>query len=185
MKSSNLQPLLTGNLIKLFPLKQTDFTNLYAVASDPLIWEQHPQKNRHQLEVFTKFFDEAIISAGAFIIYDMNNNVVGSSRYYNYNELEKSIAIGYTFIARNYWGGTVNKELKSLMINHAFTFVDLIVFHIGVNNFRSWKAIEKIGAVRSAIEIKEDPQFSNFIYHLTEADWNKRTVEEFNKPSHS
>ena len=51
-----LQPCLKGDLLELRPLCAEDFRDLYAVAADPLIWEQHPCKDRYQEEVFTSFF---------------------------------------------------------------------------------------------------------------------------------
>ncbi len=95
-----LQPHLENNLIKLIPLKKKDFEKLYQVASDPLIWEQHPDKDRYKKEVFEKFFKGALESGGAFLILDQNSGeVIGSSRYYDLDDDKKSIAIGYTFIA--------------------------------------------------------------------------------------
>ena len=38
----NLQPILENENVKLLPLQEDDFEVLYQVASDPLIWEQHP-----------------------------------------------------------------------------------------------------------------------------------------------
>ncbi|MCM0606179.1 MAG: GNAT family N-acetyltransferase [Xanthomonadaceae bacterium] len=143
----NLQPILKGELIDLQPLTPNDFERLYAVASDPLVWEQHPENTRYKRDVFEKFFKVAIESQGAFLILDKNTNVVvGSSRYYDFSPEKSEIAIGYTFIARKYWGGVINHELKKLMLSHAFEFMNSVIFHIGEFNLRSRHAIEKIGA---------------------------------------
>ncbi len=145
-----LQPNhLRNNLIRLLPLKPEDFDALFAVASDPLVWEQHPNKDRYRKEVFVLFFEDAIASRGAFLITDAQTDaVIGSSRYYQYDAEKKSVAIGYTFLSRSCWGNTYNKLLKQLMLDYAFLFVEQVVFHVGVNNFRSQKAIEKLGAYR-------------------------------------
>src|SRR6478736_8054005 len=121
----DLQPTtLSNELIKLVPLKESDFEKLFAVASDPLIWEQHPTRNRYQRDVFQNYFNGAVESKGAFIVHDAKTNeVMGSSRYYEPDEIKKSIKIGYTFIARKYWGKGYNPALKSLMMNHAFQYV--------------------------------------------------------------
>jgi len=143
----DLQPTLMGKLIQLRPLNQEDFAELFDCASDPKIWEQHPQRNRYQKEVFQKFFDGAIASLGAFVIIDLEtNHIIGSSRFYNLDAQDRQITIGYTFLKTIYWGGKFNRELKTLMLKHAFRFVDLVIFEIGANNQRSRKAIEKIGA---------------------------------------
>lgn len=176
--SFNLQPTtLANDLIELVPLKEEDFEKLYAVASDPLIWEQHPNKDRYQREVFKNFFEGAMQSKGAFIVYEKGTRkVVGSSRFYDYSEANNTITVGYTFISRDYWGKGHNKALKKLMFDYAFRSVDKIVLHIGATNFRSQKAIEKLGANKiDAIEVAYygEPVKTNFVYQVDKIDWLK------------
>jgi RimJ/RimL family protein N-acetyltransferase len=143
----DLQPTLTGQLLELRPLMPDDFEALFVAASDPLIWEQHPENDRYKREVFRRFFDGAIESKGAFAIIDRNSGrIIGSSRYCHLNPAEREIEIGWTFLERSFWGGRYNRELKSLMLDHAFRLVDRVVFVVGENNVRSQKALEKIGA---------------------------------------
>ena len=143
----DLQPTLTGNLIKIRPLTPEDFDTLFAAASDPLIWEQHPENDRYKTEVFQRFFDGAIESKGAFAIIERKSGrIIGSSRYCNLKPVEREVEIGWTFLERAFWGGSYNRELKSLMLDHAFQFVDRVVFVVGETNFRSQKALRKIGA---------------------------------------
>jgi N-acetyltransferase len=138
---------LKNEMVELIPLQESDFDRLFEAASDPLVWEQHPNPNRYQKEIFRNFFDGAILSKGAFIVLDSKtNHVVGSSRFYDFDAENKSVKIGYTFIARKFWGQNFNKNMKLLMMNHAFEKLDKVLFEIGENNFRSQKAIEKIGA---------------------------------------
>jgi len=142
-----LQPTLKGKLIELRPLTREDFDALFDAASDPLIWEQHPENDRYKRDVFQKYFDGAIDSGGAFAIIDRKSGrILGSSRYCNLNPAEREVEIGWTFLERAFWGGLYNRELKSLMLNHAFRFVDRVVFVVGEKNRRSQKALEKIGA---------------------------------------
>ena len=140
------QPVLTGRLIELRPLRSEDFEAVFKAASDPLIWEQHPDRERHKREVFQKFFDSAMESRGAFAIIERKSGrIIGSSRYYEYSA-EREVMVGFTFLERAFWGGAYNSELKSLMLDHAFRFVDRVLFQVGENNLRSQKALEKIGA---------------------------------------
>jgi N-acetyltransferase len=167
----NLQPLhLKGTLIQLVPLEEVHFEKLFMVASDPLIWEQHPNKKRYQKAVFRTYFDGALLSKGAFIIIDIKTNaIVGSSRFYEYDENNNSIKIGYTFIGRNFWGKNYNIELKQLMINYAFENLTTIIFEIGANNIRSQKAIDKIGAQKIGeheVQYFGEELKLNFIYQL-------------------
>lgn len=175
MSSFNLQPTLENEFIKIVPLKEEDFETLYAIASDPLIWEQHPNKDRYQREVFETFFKGAMESKGAFLVYDAKSGkAIGSSRYYEADPEYKTIAIGYTFIARDHWGGIYNPALKALMLEHAFTRFDAVILHIGANNLRSQKAAERIGAKKIAeLEMAyygEANKF-NFVYEIRKADW--------------
>jgi len=151
LTNSDLQPVLTGQLVELRPLRPDDFDALYAVASDPLLWEQHPARNRHEEPIFREFFREAIVSGGALIAIDVaTQQIIGSSRFHGYDPDRGEIEIGWTFLARAYWGGLYNGEMKRLMLQHAFTFADRVVFLIGPQNRRSRRAVEKIGGVQIA-----------------------------------
>jgi RimJ/RimL family protein N-acetyltransferase len=143
----DLQPTLHGRLIDLRPLRRDDFEALFAAASDPLIWEHHPESDRYKLEVFQKFFDGGIKSGGALAIIDRKSGrIIGSSRYCNLNPARREAEIGWTFLERAYWGGAYNGEVKTLMLNHAFRFVDRVLFVVGKDNIRSQQALRKIGA---------------------------------------
>ena len=143
----DLQPTLKGNLIELRPLTPEDFDALFAAASDPLIWEQHPENDRYAREVFQRYFDGAIDSKGAFAIIERETGrIIGSSRYCNLNPSESEVEIGWTFLETQFWGGMYNRELKSLMLSHAFQFINRVVFVVGETNLRSQKALLKIGA---------------------------------------
>ena len=149
MSSLELQPHLVGDLLELRPLRPEDWDGLFAVASDPMIWEQHPAHDRYQEEVFKEFFQGALESRGAFVAIDRSTQkIVGSSRYFGYDPDKREIEIGWTFLARSHWGGEYNGEMKRLMLGHAFQFVDSVVFVVGAGNLRSQRAVEKIGGVR-------------------------------------
>jgi len=141
------QPTLSGRLIELRPLAPSDFDALFAAASDPLIWEQHPEPDRYRHDVFRRYFDGGIESGSAFAILEIDTRrIIGSSRYCNLKPDEQEVEVGWTFLERRFWGGDYNRELKSLMLDHAFRYVDRVVFVVGENNLRSRKALEKIGA---------------------------------------
>jgi RimJ/RimL family protein N-acetyltransferase len=143
-----LQPTLTGELISLRPLRPDDWDDLFAVASDPLIWEQHPNNDRYKEDVFGEFFRHALASGGAFVALDnKDGRSIGSSRFAGYDEAASEIEVGWTFLAREYWGGAHNGEMKRLMLDHAFKFVETVYFLVGPGNTRSRMALAKIGAV--------------------------------------
>ena len=147
MMDFDLQPTLKGTLIEVRPLRAEDFEGLFAAASDPLIWEQHPESDRYKREVFQTFFDGAIASKGALAVIERaSGRLIGSSRYCNLNMADREVEIGFTFLERQFWGGRYNSELKKLMMDHAFRFVDSVVFVVGEDNLRSQRALKKIGA---------------------------------------
>jgi RimJ/RimL family protein N-acetyltransferase len=140
---------LTGEFLELRPLRAEDFDGLYAVAADPLIWEQHPVRDRHEEAAFRVFFREALTSGGTLIVIDANSQrIIGSSRFHGYDEERSEVEIGWTFLARSHWGGKYNGEMKRLMLRHAFRCVTSAVFRVGLQNVRSQRAVEKIGGVR-------------------------------------
>ncbi len=162
-----LQPTLIGKLILARPLHADDFDPLFAVARDPLIWEQHPNSDRFQEPVFREFFATAIASRGALLVQNMQTNaVIGSSRFANLNVPANRVEIGWTFLARSHWGGAYNRELKQLMLDHAFRFVKHVEFVIGPQNLRSRRAVEKIGAVLIETRVDQAGQ-ERVVYQLS------------------
>jgi RimJ/RimL family protein N-acetyltransferase len=171
-----LQPTIQDALIRLEPLREGDFEALYAVASDPLIWEQHPAKDRYKRDVFTGYFKSGIESGGALRVIDNNNGeLIGSSRYYDLDAAARQVSVGYTFIARRCWASGYNRALKQLMLDHAFKFVDRVIFQVGRDNMRSRRAMEKLGAVYIGEEILAyvpgEPASPNVRFKIDAADW--------------
>ena len=162
----DLQPVLKGDLLELRPLRAEDFEELYAVASDPLIWEQHPKSDRYKEEVFREFFREALESSGALVAVDLKmGRVVGSTRFHGYDEGRGEVEIGWTFLARSHWGGRFNGEMKQLMLRHVFRFVESVLFIVGPQNLRSQRAVEKIGGLRDGSRADDDGR-ENFLYRI-------------------
>ena len=172
--SFDRQPFLLGELLELRPVRADDFEALFRVAADPLIWEQHPARNRYQEATFRAFFDEAIASGGALVALDLaNGHIIGSSRYYGYNAERNVIEIGWSFLARAYWGGLYNGEMKRLMLEHAFRSVQRVIFIIGPENRRSQRAVEKIGGVRAGTTTDAHGR-ERVVYELTAALYARR-----------
>lgn len=154
---ADLQPTLIGERVIVRPVEAADWDGMFAVASDPEIWALHPESDRYQEPVFRRYFDGALDSGSAFAFVDRESEtIIGSSRFYGHDEAASEIEIGWTFLACAYWGGSYNAEIKQLMLEHAFTFVDTVVFWIGEANIRSRRAVEKIGGVlRDGVHYRE------------------------------
>jgi N-acetyltransferase len=144
----NLQPSLENDLLIIRPMQADDFDSLYKVASDPLLWAQHPAKDRYQLPVFTPLFKDGLASGGAFVVIDKATNaIIGSTRFNPVKESTNAIEIGWSYLARAYWGGVVNKSQKHLLMDYAFQHVENVLFYINKDNVRSRKAVEKLGGM--------------------------------------
>lgn len=156
----NRQSTLEGERLLLRPLAPGDWDALYAVASDPLIWEVHPAHDRWQEPVFRDYFADALAQGGALAVIDKESGaIIGSSRFQNLDPAGGgSVEIGWTFLARSHWGGSYNAEMKRLMLAHALRSVDRVVFRVGETNGRSRGAMEKIGGrLTDRIDITELP----------------------------
>lgn len=141
------QPVLEGERLLLRPLRPDDWDALYAVASDPLVWELHPAHDRWQENVFRAYFADALEQGGALLVIDRESGaVIGSSRMQAHDPAGGgSVEIGWTMIARSHWGGATNREMKRLMLAHCFRYVERVDFRVGEGNWRSRRAMEKIG----------------------------------------
>ena len=169
----DIQPTLVGEKVQLRPLRADDLEALYAVASDPDIWAMHPYRNRYQRHVFEDFFAEAMASQGAFAIIDQaDGNMIGSTRFDNYDANANEIEIGWTFFACSHWRGGYNREVKALMLRHIFTHVGTVVFQIGATNFRSRTAVERLGSKHTESFGRENGgRIDEYVlYKLTRAD---------------
>jgi N-acetyltransferase len=170
----DLKPTLKGGLVTLRPMRAEDFDALFAAASDPLIWEQHPEHDRHTEPKFRRYFQGGLDSGGAFVVIEnATGRIIGSTRYCGYKPVESEVEIGWTFLERKFWGGEYNGEMKKLMLDHAFRYLDHVVFLIGEDNKRSRRAVEKIGGVQ--IENRVDGKGADrVVYRITAEAYSGR-----------
>lgn len=177
--SFDYQPTLKGALVELRPLRSQDYEELHAAAADPLIWEQHPVPNRHEEPVFKAFFRDSLASGGALVATDITSQqIIGSSRFHGFIEERSEVEIGWTFLSRAYWGGVYNREIKRLMLGHAFRFVHRVIFLVGLHNVRSQRAVERIGATRVGAR-PDDGGHESYLYQITPAAFEDLTGFEF------
>lgn len=173
------QPTLVGKDFVARPLREYDFEALFAAASDAKIWEQHPVPDRGTRPKFEIYFRTGIESQGALVVEDASTGaVIGSSRYTAFDPAKRTVEIGYTFLTRNHWGTGANRELKTLMLNHAFQYVDTVEFVVGARNVRSRKAMEKLGGKLTRTLVEREPEGDlreSVVYIIEKNDWESRT----------
>jgi RimJ/RimL family protein N-acetyltransferase len=179
----DIQPTLENDKAILYPLQEIDFEEVYAVASNPKVWEQHPNRDRWRRDVFRTFFDGAMQSGGAFKIIDKSTGkVAGSTRIYDFNDQDNSVLIGYTFYGAEFWGKGINPSVKVLMLDYLFQYVSQVGFHIGADNVRSQIAISRLGAEKVGEQevayFGELPKL-NYIYRIEKTEWlaNQTTTD--------
>jgi RimJ/RimL family protein N-acetyltransferase len=172
----NLQPHMHNALVTLRPVREGDFEDLYAIASDPQIWVQHPTPTRYQRAVFENYFAGALASKGALLIYRAQDAaLIGCTRFYDFDATQRSVKIGYTFLTCASWGGGYNAACKALMLNHAFEHVDRVLFEVGQCNLRSQVAMTRLGARRigeAAVAYHGEASMPNVIFEIARADWS-------------
>ena len=178
MPSIDLQPTLVGPRVIVRPIAPSDWQDMFAAAADPDIWALHPASDRYTEPVFRAFFDNALASRSAFSFVDRKSEkIIGSSRYHEYNPTLSEIEIGWTFLKRAYWGGSYNLEVKRLMLAHAFTSVDTVLFWVGETNWRSQRAMEKIGATRRrGLHSRPLAPHPHVVYEITKRDFQSSPI---------
>ncbi|WP_294201296.1 GNAT family N-acetyltransferase [Chryseobacterium endophyticum] len=171
----SIQTILENETYQLIPLQQGDFESLYEVASDPKVWEQHPNKDRYRREVFENFFQGAIESGGAFkVVERATGDILGSTRFYDFDDENNSIFIGYTFYGTKSWGRKINPQIKKLMLDYIFQFIDTVYFHVGKDNIRSRTAMERLGAENQGeqeVAYFGEPSRTNILYQIQKQNW--------------
>jgi RimJ/RimL family protein N-acetyltransferase len=163
------QPHLIAPLVELRPMTSADWKPLFAVASDPQIWALHPAADRWQEPVFRAFFEQGLASGGSLVAIDpRTGQIVGHSRYDLKRAGPGEVEIGWTFLARAYWGGPMNAAMKRAMLEHAFRDVERVIFVVGERNLRSRRAMTKIGGrlTDRIHESPDSPQGRHVIYAI-------------------
>lgn len=165
--------LLENDKIRLKALVLTDYDCLFQIAADKDIWAQHPDSDRYLPEGFVKYFTKLLQTDQPYLIIDkVTSKIIGATSYYQFDPKASKITIGYTFLTKAYWGTGLNNSLKSMMLAHAFTFVDHVIFHVRENNMRSQAALNKIGARRiNSYPAPADPSSIQFEYAIGKTYW--------------
>lgn len=170
--SFDAQPTLIGHTVSLRPLAADDFEALYAAASDPLVWEQHPARNRHERDAFSAYFSDTLASGGALAVLDRSGTIIGTSRFQVWTPgPDAAVEIGWTFLRRDHWGDGTNREVKHLMLDHAFTGVERVLFRVAETNTRSRQAVQKLGARLLPDESAPMNGVPHVVYELRRSDW--------------
>jgi RimJ/RimL family protein N-acetyltransferase len=164
------QPTLQGPTLGIRPLQDSDRDAFLAVASDPLIWEEHPESDRAEPDKAQRFFDDALASGGAVVVTMETGEIIGSSRFEAPDEARGRVLIDHTFLARTHWTQADYTEIKRLLFDHAFTSVETVELRVGVENTRTRGAVEEfLGGVH--VDTIPTPLGEDAVYEVSREAW--------------
>jgi RimJ/RimL family protein N-acetyltransferase len=174
---------LIGEKVRIVPMERNHIQGLYKSGSERLIWN-HLSKKICTLDDMKSFVEEALYKKETgdefpFVVLHCNNNkIIGSTRFLDISNENKGLEIGYTWYNPSVWGTHINTECKYLLLKYCFETLQFIrvQFKTDERNYRSQKAIEKIGGVKEGIlrnhMIRKDETFRNSVfYSIIESDW--------------
>lgn len=159
MKKRWIEPItLTGLRVVLEPLSLEHLDGMINAVKDGELWKlwftsiPTPEK----AEAYIKTALEMRENAGAmpFIVRDRESNkIIGSTRYFNVDEGNQRLEIGYTWYSESYQRTAVNSECKYLLLSHAFEKLEAIAveFRTHWHNQKSRAAIARLGAKQDGV----------------------------------
>lgn len=173
---------LQGQHIKLEPLIEEHRAELYKVAQDETIWTYNAVSGFGAN--FHSWFDGAISELNknhqhAYAVRRLQNNeLLGSTRFYEIDNDHRRLKIGYTWLVPSVWGTLVNAECKYLLMKFAFEemMVNRIELMTDARNLRSRFAIKKLGAteegiLRQHIVLKNGYIRDSVVHSIIRSEW--------------
>lgn len=177
--------ILQGTNINLVPLEEKHLEELYTAAADKELWALIPT-DCSERDTFYKTYEFAISERTAgnqypfVIIHKETNKIIGSTRLFEIYPADKKLEIGWTWITKDYWGTTINLECKLLLLTYCFETLktNRVQLKTKDTNFRSRKAIEKIGGIFEGIlrkdKIVSDGTTRNAAYYsILDDEWEQ------------
>lgn len=181
--------ILQGTNINLVPLEEKHLEELYTAAADKELWALIPT-DCSERDTFYKTYEFAISERTAgnqypfVIIHKDTNKIIGSTRLFEIYPADKKLEIGWTWITKDHWGTTINLECKLLLLTYCFETLktNRVQLKTKDTNFRSRKAIEKIGGIFEGIlrkdKIVSDGTTRNAAYYsILDDEWEQAKIK--------
>ncbi len=174
---------LTGKAIRLEPLRPAHATALLEAGRPSEIWEWMPTRplTAETIDGWLEKATEAESQGREYpfvVVLVQDGRVVGSTRYLDVQEDNRTVEIGWTWYAPDTWGGVVNPEAKYLLMRHAFDDWRAIrvALKTDVRNVHSRAAIKKLGAKYEGLlrnqRIRPDGSYRDtVVFSITEREW--------------
>jgi len=151
--------MLENDRVLLRPLAMTDMDllmNFSLNESDLWTYSLTPASGIENLERYISkaIYDRKEGKSYPFLVIDKaTNEVAGSTRFYDYNALYKTVQLGYTWYGKKFQGTGLNKHCKYLLLNHAFESwqMERVEFRADATNKRSIAAMKSIGCIEEGV----------------------------------
>jgi RimJ/RimL family protein N-acetyltransferase len=176
--------ILTGNTIRLEPLQVAHVAELAEVGRDPSIW-QHMLYGQIDSEAKMLAFVEGLLARQVLgsdlpfaVIHLEQRCAIGCTRYLDIQPHNRNLEVGGTWYGLAYQRTAVNTEAKYLLFWHAFETLGAVRVQLktDVENLRSQRAIERLGAVREGVlrnhMLRPDGSLRSSVYYsILAAEW--------------
>jgi RimJ/RimL family protein N-acetyltransferase len=174
---------LTGTHIRLEPMRPSHARALSQAGGDEAIWTWMPARPL-TAETMDRWLEKAMQAESQgreypFVVVRLEDNrVIGSTRYLDVQEDDRTVEIGWTWYSPEAWGGVVNPEAKYLLMHHAFDewHAIRVALKTDIKNLRSQAAIKKLGARHEGTlrnqRIRPDGSYRDtVIFSVIESEW--------------
>lgn len=180
-----MNPTLENNVVKLTLLDLSNYEHIIPIAKEDRLIEfspsdiSTPEKLKEYVQIAVDgFYHKTTIP---FIVFDKaKQKYAGSTRFGMINWKDKVLHIGWTWIGKEFQGTGLNKNMKFLMLRHAFEDMEFekVEFRIDERNERSRKAVEKIGAALEGILRSDTVMIDGFrrntcCYGIIKEEWSE------------
>jgi RimJ/RimL family protein N-acetyltransferase len=149
---------LEGDHVRLLPLDRKHHDALVEAACDGELWKlwytSVPDAARTSAYIDTALEMRERLEAMPFVIERKSDNkIVGSTRYFNVDSLNRRLEIGHTWYAKTAQRTALNTEAKLVLLSHAFDKLDCIAVEFRTHwmNHASRAAIARLGAKQDGV----------------------------------
>ena len=176
--------ILENDSILLRPLSINDIDAIEQISYNSELGEFGARvKNRNDLNNYFDFCLKAKKEKELYpliIINRKNNSPIGLTMFGNISFQSKRLEIGWTWIGEKFQGTGINAICKRLLLDYCFDNLKLrrVEFKIDINNIKSQKAIEKLGAFKEGLLRNYNIQSygeskGTYVYSILKEEWKK------------
>jgi N-acetyltransferase len=174
---------LTGKHVRLEPMRPVHAAALLEAGGAAEIWEWMPSRPINQATMGSwlkkAMQAESLGREYPFVVNLVpSGRLVGSTRYLDVQEDDRTVEIGWTWYAPDAWGSIVNPEAKYLLMRHAFDDWGAIrvALKTDIRNLHSQAAIKKLGAKYEGLlrnqRIRPDGSYRDtVVFSITDREW--------------